>query len=157
VLGDRGRYNFCEQTYGEIICSDNADTASVETGVVIQITDFCTDGLYNNTEPDYTENHIWIKKSGVYKIDTVLCVHNNAAQSHILDVTIYLNNGTVELPAVHACHSLIGGQTTVYNMSLTGFAYLEAGETVELWATSNAVAARSITFENISLAIYKVA
>jgi len=152
MFGDRGRYNFEERVYGEIYTKDNEVETTLDVGSLTQITVFTVNGWAKGTTPDHTQDHIAVKKTGIYRIEFHMAVNNESAQGHVMDVSAFTNNGTVELVNIHAHRSLGAGVTDVASMSGGGLALLLVGETLELWATTSGTS-DNVTFEDVSLSI----
>lgn len=151
----RGRYNFDEGVYGEISVKDNDVTTVLQATVLTQITVFDTNGPTKQMESDAVNDHIMVKKSGVYKAHFSMHVNNAEAQSQVIDVSLYANNGTEEFLNVHGHRLLSGGSGDVGSMSAAGRIEVDAGETLELWATSDSITEKEVVFEDVTLTVGK--
>ena len=157
MLGVRGRYNFdMGHTYGEISVSNNDSNMAVSSVAFAQITDFDTTGEAYNTNPCGDNDHIEIEEDGVYLVLYIACVINDAAQSHIINVAAFLNNGTEEIINSNSNHKLTGGSTDMIHLSGNPMIALERGETVELWAVSDSADARNVIFEDVVLNVLRL-
>jgi len=152
MLGGRGRYDFGESVYGEIYVKDNEVETTLDVGSLTQVTIFTVNGEASKTTPDHTQDHIAIQRTGVYRVEFHVTVNNESAQGHTLDISVFTNNGTVELLNCHAHRSLAGGSGDIGSVSGGGLVMLLAGETVELWATTSGTS-DNVTFEDVSLSV----
>lgn len=156
MFGDRGRYNFGDgHTYGEISVKDNTNTVTLAAASIVQVTDFDTNGLSNNTTPDHTEDHILVNHKGIYEVSFNIHLINDAAQKHVIDVSLYANNGNVEFLNVHG-HRTMSVGTDVGAMSGSGIVEILAGETLELWATTDSSSNRDVIFEDVNIHIVEI-
>lgn len=151
----RGRYDFTDVgiPYGEISVKDNEVETTLDVGTIIQVTVFNTNGESYKTTPDHTQDHIIIGKTGVYKVEYSIHVNNESAQGHVIDVSAFTNNGTIELLNVHGHRTLVGGSGNIGSISGAGIVMLLSGETVELWATTSGTS-DNVTFEDVSLNVF---
>lgn len=161
----RGRYSFddyvtvedlsnlvAHSVYGDLYVDDNTNSIELDVGSYVQITDFDTNGVSNGTTPDHTENHIAIGESGIYSINCHISVHNDSVSSQTINMAIFVNNGTEELANTEVHRTLEGGSGDTGSFSLGGIVALDAGDTVELWATTDATT-ESIVIENVTLSL----
>ena len=145
-------------TCSEISFKDNAvaTTLNSATGKV-QVTNFDTNGLtIGQLTPDHTNDHITIGIAGYYWVTINLTVKNNAAQTHVIDVSVFKNNGATEFTNVHSHRTLSGGVTDIGSIALHGIISCAVSDTIELWADTSAAANRSVTFEDCTLSIFQV-
>ncbi len=142
--------------YGEIWFKDNANPTTLNSAAKVQITDFDNDGEEHNTDADHTNDHIVIQKAGRYLVTVSLTAANDAAQSHILNISCFKNNGAVELGNLHSHRSLTGGSGDVGSISISGIVNLAVDDTLELWATTNDAANRDVIFEDCTMSILMV-
>lgn len=142
--------------FGEISVKDNAVATTLNSGAIVQLTVFDTDGLSNNMTPDHTNDHITVTKAGKYLATISIHINNNAAQTHIVDVSMYKNNGGTEFANVHGHRTLTGGSGDVGPMSLSGIVDLAVNDTIEMWATTDVAADRSVTFEDITMGLVQL-
>ncbi len=148
----RGRYDFIQPVYGEIAFDDNETPLEISITPPVQVLSWETNGLSKNATPDYTQGHITVLKTGIY-VATFHChVSNNEGTAHTVNLTMYANNGTVEFLNIHAHRRLSGGAGDVGAASGGGHVYLEAGDTVELWATGS-VDNKEVILEDITFYI----
>lgn len=141
--------------FGEIYAHDNAATTSVSSAGWTQILIFNANGESNNTTPDHTNDHITITQAGKYAVDISLAVANNAGASHVVEFSMYINNGVTEFINIHA-HRSLGAGTDIGSVSLSGIADLAASDTVELWATTSRAIASNITVSDVDLRVIKI-
>jgi hypothetical protein len=83
-------------------------------------------------------------------------VNNNASQSHVVDVSVWKNNGTVEIDTAHAHRTLTGGVGDIGSMSGAGLIALNVGDTLEMWADTSDAGDRSVTFSDVALTIIQI-
>lgn len=157
MFSDRGRYNFgTGLVFGEISVKDNTTETTLAAASIVQITNFDTTGEYYKTLPNHGTDDITILEKGIYRVEFHVHLNNEAVQTHVVDVSAYTNNGTVELLNIHGNRTLTGGSGDVGSMSGGGFVMLLVAETVELWATTDSGSDRNVTFEDMSLSVLKV-
>ncbi len=149
----RGRYNFdMGAVYGEIYVKDNETETTLDIGTLTQITVFTTDGEAYKTIPSHSQDHITVEEKGIYWVEFHMHVNNESTQTHVIDISAFTNNGTVELINVHGHRTLTGGSGDVGSISGGGYVMLLVGETVELWATTSGTT-DNVTFEDVALCI----
>lgn len=157
MTSHRGRYNFdMGHTYGEISINDNDAVTALSSAALVQITDFNTTGEFHNVCACGDEDHLVIYTDGVYLVQYFLSAANDAAQSHLLSVSAYTNNGTVELVKTHAHHALTGGSGDTVHLGAGSMVALNSGETVELWAITDSEDARNVIFEDVILHVLRM-
>lgn len=137
--------------FGEIYVKDNTDTTTLNSAAKVQITDFANNGESNNMTPDHTNDHITVNKAGKYLITVAIAVFNNAAQSHIINIGLFKNNGDTQFNNVHGHRSLSGGSGDIGSMVASGIIDVAATDTIELWANTDTAADRDVTFEDVTL------
>ena len=147
--------NFDNYIYGEIYFNDNETPLTLSATPPVQIVNFDTNGWYNKTIPDYTQNHIIIEESGIYKVAFCWHLSNGEAVAHTVDITMYANNGTEEFLNVHSHRKLAGGTGDIGSMSGGGIVELENGETIELWATSTGDN-KDVIFDDIAFSVVRI-
>lgn len=156
MSSNRGRYNFDPgPVYGEISISNNDSVIELSVGAFVQITDFDTNGWSRKMTPDYSQNHITVLVTGIYKVGFCIHVENDASQSHTIGVSLFAKNGTEEFTNVHAHVKLTGGTGDVESVSGCGLVELMAGETIELWAISDSTPSLGVVFDDITLYLQK--
>lgn len=155
MLG-RGRYDFGNgHTYGEISVKDNTTPLTLAAASIIKISVFDTNGFFNDTIPDHTNDNITINHTGIYEVGFNIHMINDAQQKHIVDVSLYANNGSIEFLNVHG-HRTVSVSSDVGAMSASGIVEILAGETIELWATTDSASDRDIIFEDVNIHIVEV-
>ncbi len=142
--------------YGCIHVKDNSGATTLNDTAKVQITVFDSDCPSNGILSVHGENHLVINSPGVYLIAFTVHVNNNAAQTHVIDISVWKNNGATELTEIHAHRTLEGGSGDIGSMAGTGIVALVAGDTVEMWADTDITADRSVTFTDVSLSVLKV-
>ena len=143
--------------YGEIWMKDNTDAVTLNSAAEVQIVNFDTNGESNNMTPDHTQDYIEIDIAGIYLVTVSIHVNNNAAQSHVIDVSAFKNNGSkTEIENIHSHRALTGGSGDVGSMSMSGIASCSAGDKFEIWATTDSGDDRSVTFSDITLSIVQI-
>lgn len=138
--------------YGDMYANDNSTPMSVSSAGYTQVTIFDTNGNSNLLTPDHTNDHHTIVKAGVYKVLCGLTVANNAGAGHKVEFVIAKNNGTV-IFANCKRHRTLSSGTDVGAMLVWGYIDVAASDTIEVWASSNSVAAKNITVEDINLGL----
>lgn len=156
ILGNEKYFGSAGIVYGGISVKDNADTLTLNSAAIVQVTDFDTNDPSNNTTSDHTNDHITINVAGDYFVFASMHVNNNAAQSHIIDISLFKNNGTIEFVNVHAHRNLTGGLGDVGAIPMGGLITVSVSDTLEVWATTNAAGDRSVTISDITLSIIQV-
>ena len=140
----------------EISTRNNTVPMTLNSAAKVQVTVFGANGHSLNATPDHTNDHVTIIKPGKYFAAISVHVNNNAAQTHVVNFTIYKNNGVTEFGNVHAHRTLVGGSGDVGSVSLNGIIDLVATDTVEVWADTDSAADRSITIEDITLSLFQI-
>ncbi len=155
--GDINFVNGSGLQYGEIWFKDNTDAVTLNSAGIVQILNFDNNGSTNgNIISNSTSSDITIGEPGDYFVSVSSTVINNAAQSHIIDVSVYINNGAVEFENLHVHRSLTGGSGDVGSIGLSGIINVTNSDTIEIWATTDAAADRSVTFEDLTLSIMQI-
>ena len=142
--------------YGEIYTRDNVTTTTLNSAAKVQITIFDANGESNSSTPDHTQDHIVIDKSGKYMVMASVHVKNEAAQSHVININVYKENGTVAFNNLHANRSLTGGSGDIASISISGIIDISATDTLELWDDTSEAADRLVTFEDVTLSIIQI-
>lgn len=156
----RGRYDFsghghAGHVYGEISIKDNEAALTLAAASIVKISVFDTNGLSDGTVPDAANDNITVLHTGIYEVSFNIHLINAAAQKHIIDVSLYANGGSVEFLNVHG-HRTLGVSTDVGSMSASGIVEILAGETMELWATTDSASDRDVIFEDVNIHITEV-
>lgn len=147
------RYTDKQRPYGEIYVRDNATSDSVATATNTQVSRFSTNGQYNATTPDHTNNHITIQREGTYLVTISLAFLGDASVDWT--ATVYTNNGATEYPNVHMNRKL-GAGGDIGSASLSGLCYFYEDDTVELWVRHGAGINKSITIQDCTLSLVKI-
>lgn len=147
--------------YAEISFKDNAADSLVlpdntAGDVHIQVTNFDTNGLSNLMTPDHTNDHITVVVDGVYEIHVCIAVANVAAQAHAIHFDLFKNNQATLIPSVHGHRQLSGGAGDIGAIPLCGITRLSAGDTIELWASTDASASREILIDDTTFIISQI-
>lgn len=142
-------------TYGEISVLENSTPTTITSATVaVQVTVFDTNGHFHHCTPDHTENHILIDRAGHYLILVSSTVESVSGSSSKFEFEVMKNNGTTLL-IPHVDRNIAGGGGSAGVISLSGFAELSVGDTVECWLTNETNTANYIV-EDISLAILQI-
>lgn len=142
--------------FGGIYAEDNAaQTAIAVTLTWYQVTVFDTNDLSNNTTPDHTNDHVTIIEPGKYYISVSASILSVAGPGATFECEVKTNNGAVAHLNIHWDRALSGGGGDVGSTSMSGFADLAAGDTVEVWV-QNKTGTENIIFEDISLSVIMV-
>jgi hypothetical protein len=142
-------------TYGEIYVKDNASTLTLNSAAKVQITIFDTNGRSNRTTPDHTNDHITIATAGVYFMMASVSAFNSSGAGHDVSVQVWRNNGVTACDNLYAERTL-GTSTDKGSMSVSGIAFLDAGDTLELWGNTSSGSDRTVTFEDVTLSVLKL-
>ena len=141
--------------YGEISTLENTtETVISSSGVSVQVTIFDTNGHSHHTTPDHEENHILVEQAGHYLIICSSTVESVSGAASKFEFEIRKNNGATNL-VPHVDRNIAGGGGSAGVISLSGFAELAVGDTVEAWITNETNTANYIV-EDVSLAILQV-
>ena len=145
-----------QPTFGEIYVQESTVTTTLNSAAKVQITTFDTNGSNKLTTPDHTSDHITLLRSGKYLVTISVAVHNNASQSHELQIELFKNDGATGFENVHAHRGLKGGSGDKGSISMNGIISGTVGDTIELWANTDAEANRSVTFSDVTLSLTRV-
>jgi hypothetical protein len=135
---------------------DNTTPMILNSAAKVQVTAFDTNGHSVGDDTAVHGQDEIIVSGGAYFIVASMHVNNNAAQSHTIDVSVWINDGATELPGLHGHRSLTGGSGDVAAIPLSGVAVLTNGDTVEVWIDTSDAGDRSITVEDISLTLIRI-
>ena len=141
--------------YGEVYIKGNTTALTLNSATKVQI-GFDTDGLSNGMTVDATENHITADQDGEYFVSVSCALRNDAAQSHLVSIGVFVNNGVTQKLNIHAHRSLSGGSTDAGSISLSGIVELSEDDTVELWANTDSASDRDVIFEDVTMSIIEV-
>lgn len=136
--------------YAEIYVQNNVTGDTVGTAKE-QVLRFVVDGESFNAIPDYNNDHITIKRPGRYLVNCHVCVKSVDAQSIVLHVVSWKNNGATELVNIHGHTSFTAGQTTSRNVAMSGIHNFSMNDTLELWMSTNAD--RDLVLIDVSLTV----
>ncbi len=143
--------------FGEVYVVGNANASVLNSAAKVQFVHFDTDGASNgNITPAHGQDHITIGVAGMYLVTANLHIQNNAAQSHLISVDVYYNNGDTAVANVHCHGNLTGGLTDIISMSVSGIADLPAAATLEMWLNTDSGANRSITVVDCTLTAVQI-
>ena len=155
MVGDT-TYLVSPAIYGDIYTKDNAVATKLNSAANTQITVFTNNGPSKNTTPNHTTDDITIIEAGSYLVTGSVALNNNAAQSHEVRISLFINNGATEIENVHAHRNLSGGSGDKGSISLSGIATFSVGDTAEFWANTDSASDRSVTFSDITLSIVRL-
>ena len=147
------------RAFGEIFVSGNAiETAIALSGKanMVQVTIFDTNGISNNATPDHTNDHIIITKAGSYMIN--VCIHANSPAGGgavTFGWSIYKNDGTIEIPNLHAHRGFSGGGSEAGSSNICGMAAFDVDDTIELWCW-NEDDAQNVVNEDVGISIVQI-
>lgn len=136
---------------GEISVKDNTNAVTLNSSAKVQATAFDTNGNSLMMTPDHTSDDITVLIPGAYLIMVSMTSNNNAAQTHVVDMSVWKNDGQTELQNVHSHRTLSGGSGDIGAMPMSGLAVLAASDTLEMWMTTGDAGDRSITVEDVTL------
>lgn len=146
--------------YGEIWAYEVSTTIAIAAlGIAnkVQITVFDHNGFAKDTTPDHTNDHITINKDGLYAIHVSLAMKSVVAGgADNIGFGVFKNNGTVQLPNLHAKRTLTGGGIDSGNVSLSGIANFDNTDTVEVWLW-NYDSADDVLIDDINLTVFQIA
>ena len=143
--------------FAEIWVKDNvaATPLNSSTGKV-QYIHFINNGASNgDITPDHTNDHITIEVAGLYFCTLSIVVGNNAGASHVIDVSVWKNNGATEFLNVHA-HRTLSASTDIGSISLSGVVNLAVNDTIELWLDTNRVVNTNVTVSDCTLSLIQI-
>jgi len=133
--------------YGEIYYHDGG-TALVMAAqdTYYQFLGFTDNGVSNNTTPDYTNGHITINKTGIYKL--ALSLSSRCANAIDFEANIHLNNSATQIDPASIHFTTVADAKSVH-ASTTTLVSLTAGDTVELWVqrTTGAAISKTLTVD----------
>lgn len=143
--------------YGEISVHDTSTTMSVSSSGWTQVTVFDTNGQSQNCTPDHTNDHITISSgyAGKYLATVSISAENSAGVGHVIECSLFKNNGATEFQNVHA-HRTLGTGSDKGSISLNGIVDLSVSDTVELWIQSDSASSRNITVSDCTLTLVKI-
>ncbi len=147
------------RAFGEIFVTGNAiETAIALSGKAnrVQVTVFDTDGISNNMIPDHTNDHITITKAGSYLINVSIHANSPAGGGAVIfGWSIYKNDGTIEIPNLHAHRGFSGGGSEAGSSSMCGMAIFAVDDTIELWCW-NEDDAQNVINEDVGISIVQI-
>ena len=146
-------------SFAGIYAKDNAVTTTLNSAAHTQVTVFTTNTVFNGgLTPDHTNDHITVGAggTGVYMATLYATVANQAAQSHVVHLEMFKNNGNIEFDNVHVHRTLVGGSTNIGSLSTGSIVTLSVGDTLEIWAITATAADRIVTFEDIQFNLIKI-
>lgn len=139
--------------YGEISVVGNVTADTIDT-TKVQFARFDTDGESNNTTPSNGDDHITITTAGRYMVVLSISAQSDDAQSIVMDLSCWKNNGATELSNVHAHRSFAGGATSLGSISLSGIHNFAANDTLELWM--EAQASRDVILSDVTMTVFQL-
>jgi len=154
--GDLVFVNSHGMCFGGIYFTDNAGVTTLNSIAKVQVTDFDANSVYNNMTPDHLNDHVTITKAGIYKLSVGISVANQAAQSHVLIVSVWKNDGGTEFANTRIRRSLTGGSGDIGSLSINGIIDLAVDDTIEIWALTDSANDRSVIFVNCSLSLLQI-
>ncbi len=141
--------------FGEIWVDANSNTMSVSSAGFTQVLDFDTNGQSNQSTPVHGSDHIVIDVAGIYLVTASISSRNSSGAAHTIGFRVYKNNGVTGFNNLQT-HRTLGTGTEAGALSISGIISLSATDTVELWATSDSVAARNIIVEDCTLSVVQI-
>lgn len=138
------------EIYGEEVAYTIADLGLADT--YNQILGFDTNGEFNGTTPDHTQDHIIILTKGIYRIFFDMMFSGSV--SSVFKAYVFKNNGTTQLVNV-GIHRAIGTGGDIGATAASGLASLDVGDTIELWVSSTGDN-KSITIDDVVLSVIKI-
>jgi len=145
-----------QAAYGEIAVYESATPVTLNSAAKVQVTDFDTNGPSQRMTPDHTNDHITVDYAGDYLCTTSIAFQNSAGQPHVVDITLYKNNGDTAFENLHGTRTL-GAGSEVGSMSISGIVTLAATDTIEMWATTSVAGNRDVTFQDVTMSLVKIA
>ena len=139
--------------FGEInVVGNSTETAIVDQNVYVQITIFDTNGESNNVTPDHTNDHNTIVKAGIYFISCSITLNSVSGSGSTAEIEVKKNNGASRVGSLHVDRTLSGGGTESGAITITGFADLAVGDTIEVWI-KNETNTQNYIVEDITLSL----
>lgn len=143
-------------TYGSMSVVSNATETTITTqNVYVQVTNFDTNGVSNNSSPDHTNDHITITKAGDYKIECCITANSVAGAGATFEFEVQKNNGNVRVGAAHGDRTLSGGGSEAGSITICTIATLAIDDTLELWV-KNETNTQNIIIEDASMSVTQV-
>ncbi len=142
--------------FANLAVKDNSNTVTLNSSGKTQLLDFDIGTIGNGVTPVIAQNHVLVDAGGTYLVGLATHVNNNAAQSHVIDVSVWTNNGATEILSAHGHRNLTGGAGDVASLSGIGLAILSTGDTVEVWSDTGDAGDRAVTFSDVSLILLKM-
>lgn len=156
MIGYRGRYDYPEAIFGEIYVKDNTDPTILNSASKVKIIDFDSEGLSHKVTLDLAFSCLIVQKKGIYMVSICMHLNNNAAQTHVVDISLYTNGAETAILNVHGHRTLTGGSGDVGSLAAYGVVAFDVDDTVKVYADTDSSNDRSVTFEDVTLNIYKI-
>jgi hypothetical protein len=139
--------------FANISVKDNTTDTTLNSAAKVQFLFFDTNGPSNSATPDHTNDHITITRAGKYYVSCAVTAANAAGASHVLDSSVWKNNGTTELINLHS-HRTLGAGTDIGSIHLSGIADLAASDTIELWLDTSRGSDTDVEVSDASLSVF---
>ena len=150
---------FVNFAYAGIAAIDNTtETVISSSGVAVQVTIFNQNNPYDRNGgaiPDHTNDHTTIVRPGDYYISVSATVNSVAGAASRFEMTVQKNNGAQAVEALHVDRDIAGGSGSSGSVSMSGFATLAAGDTIEAWI-ENETNTQNYVVEDITLNVLQV-
>lgn len=142
-------------TFGEIFVDGNENTTTLNSSGYVQVIDFDSNGVSNNTTPGNADDHILIIQAGIYLVNISMILQNDAGIVHDIDVKLFKNNGATVFDNIHASKTLLTG-SDIENIFLSGMITVATNDTLELWAITSRASDSDVTFKDITFSILQI-
>ena len=153
-------------TFGSIYVAECSTAVTISgTGVAnkAQVISWSTPGTGSEangqslrTTPDISNDHITIDHDGIYYLTCSFTAESTAGGVITVGFELWKNNGATHLEECHQHRQLAGGGGDEGMGPLTGYASLDATDTVEFWIY-NATNTSNVLMSDINLAVSRVA
>lgn len=158
TLGNEKYFGSAGVVYGDIYVVDNT-TANTFAGIgeanKTQFLQFDTNGVFNNTTPDHTNDHITINVAGDYLINCSITAETSGAGAREISFDIYKNNGATAFVNLHAHRDMIGGGGEIASIVVSGMVTLAVNDTIEVWV-HNETNTNNVILSDVSLSMIQV-
>ena len=148
------RYRYSDDSvYGGILVFGNTNEDTVASGSYVQLTRFDTNTVYKGVEPDHTQDHIAIRKSGVYYVSMSAAFSGDGSVDWLGGV--FVNNGATQIENLQTQRKL-GAGGDIGSASVSGITTFNYGDTVEVWFRHDEGVDKGITVKDVSLSLFRL-
>lgn len=141
--------------WGEIYAKNSVVTMASSDAAFLKVESFSANGESLNMTPDQANNQIQIDVAGTYMVMCSLSVENSSGQAHVIEVSMFKDNGSTEFPNIHA-HRSLAAAADKGSISISGIVNLIAGEVLDMRILSGSGVARNIIVSDITLSLRRI-